>query len=380
MAKTKASSEKPTNGQKSIKSFLFKTKKNSFSNQKSFVAEKIIDAVTGVQKLTQEEAGAVVQNVVRKDAVSEDIENHESKVNSSECEKINQKELKYAKVLLKKSSEINMQKDLQIQQLKQQLKQKLNECSNKTLLFVEYEGKFDLDDLKEIRSVRPGPAKDSNFILKVMRGLYKDGEISKLFDRSAAGRANKGVKKSCITPEKGKIIEDMLHQRILSEIEIEDLDFEKRSKKLNRFIRSAIYNMKSAFKKRDSGPFAIENQNDQLNVEHIQSSLSTPQIVQTVTEHQNDQLIVDNIQSSTPQTVQTVIEQQTGQQMRENIQYFAPQTVQPILQSFQPPVYPYQFYQPYHMQSPYHSYLQQQRQQQHQYTEHFIQNLPFSEF
>lgn len=147
---------------------------------------------------------------------------------------------------------MNLKKDLTIENLKMKL-----ESSKKTqIMFTDFEASFDIDDMKTIRSVQPGPSRDSAFINKNFCALYKGSNRNKLFNRSATGRKHNGKKKECITPEKKEIIRKMFLERLSSEMENCDeqsepelIGLEKRADKLNRHIRSAISNILTAFKK-----------------------------------------------------------------------------------------------------------------------------------
>lgn len=103
-----------------------------------------------------------------------------------------------AKNLLRKSSDINLEKDLRIQQILNQSSLAINESS---VLFENYSNRFDTREMIEIRSIGPGVKKDSTFICSIMKSLYKN-EPEKLSERSATGKKFKGIKKHEITIEK----------------------------------------------------------------------------------------------------------------------------------------------------------------------------------
>lgn len=118
--------------QRSVASFLTKIKKPSLSNRKTFLEEKIANNVA------ENEEKNVVENEEKNVAENEEKNCNESGavkalekatepiVNSSQCNhcKGSVKRLKDAKMLLKKTSTLNLKKDLMIQQLKTKLEQK----------------------------------------------------------------------------------------------------------------------------------------------------------------------------------------------------------------------------------------------------------------
>lgn len=85
--------------------------------------------------------------------------------------------------------------------------------------------------------------------LKITKALYKNEE-SKLFSRSAAGRKHKGESKSEISIEKKELMKSMLNERLGHELSNDSvLEFAKRTKNFNAFLRSAIHNIKNGLKK-----------------------------------------------------------------------------------------------------------------------------------
>lgn len=86
--------------------------------------------------------------------------------------------LSYAKKLLKESNALNLEKDIKLKHL---LKQNdgIGACSNGKL-FVKHSQYFEPEELKTIRSSMPGLKSDSNFILNIIRSLYKGKELEKL--------------------------------------------------------------------------------------------------------------------------------------------------------------------------------------------------------
>lgn len=154
--------------------------------------------------------------------------------------KICEKNLKLAKNLLKKSSQLNLEKDLQIQQLTQN-----NEKNTTNILFESFAENFENQDMIEIRSIASGSKKDSTFISKIMHSFYKN-DLSKLNDRSATGKKFNGIKKHEITFEKKKVMEKMLIERVkceLNDISCTSKEFLARVGRLNTLIRFAIGNL-----------------------------------------------------------------------------------------------------------------------------------------
>lgn len=226
-AKTK---DKKSLNQPSVASFLTKTKKTVHTSRKDFLNAKIIESIgssneaiiqTGCsdiisvsQKLLNTSRSTSAQCEYRDNAVSSDVLNttvqSESGNNTvshgshdtldSNCSKCNSnsEKLKAAKVLLQKTSQVNLQKDLLIQQLRLNT----DESEVKDDLYQDFEKSFNASDLKRIRSVLPGPSKDSNFVMKILAALYNGSEHKKLSNRSATGRKHGGIDKPSITPEK----------------------------------------------------------------------------------------------------------------------------------------------------------------------------------
>lgn len=154
--------------------------------------------------------------------------------------KICEKNLKLAKNLLKKSSQLNLEKDLQIQQLTQN-----NEKNTTNILFESFAENFENQDMIEIRSIASGSKKDSTFISKILHSFYKN-DLSKLNDRSATGKKFNGIKKHEITFEKKKVMEKMLIERVkceLNDISCTSKEFLARVGRLNTLIRFAIGNL-----------------------------------------------------------------------------------------------------------------------------------------
>lgn len=152
-----------------------------------------------------------------------------------------EKNLKHAKKLLRYSSGLLLEKDIKIKQLMKRNNE--NNAISNGILFAKHASTFEPEELKIIRSSKPGIRNDSNFILNIMRALYKGSDLKKLENRTATGRKYNGNEKREISFEKRDVIEDMFKERLTDE-EQENMDEScKRFKKLNDFIRSAIHNI-----------------------------------------------------------------------------------------------------------------------------------------
>lgn len=156
--------------------------------------------------------------------------------------KICEQSLKVAKKLLRESSQLNLEKDLKIQQI---TSQKENSNESDEILFETFSKHFDPPDLHEIRSVGSGVKKDSTFIYKIMNSFYKNN-LDKLYNRSATGKKYKGITKHEITFEKKEVMEKMLTERVKWELRDQSCsskEFLTRVNRLNKLVRFAIGNL-----------------------------------------------------------------------------------------------------------------------------------------
>lgn len=174
-------------------------------------------------------------------------------LNSTEIEQLELKKkykivehnLKIAKSLLKKSSQLNLEKDLKIKQIMSQHENSNGNLQSDDILFETFSNHFDTRDMHEIRSVGPGSKKDSTFISKIMQSFYKN-DLDKLNHRSATGKKFKGTKKHEITFEKKEVMEKMLIERLKCELKDElcaSKEFLTRVGRLNTLLRFAIGNL-----------------------------------------------------------------------------------------------------------------------------------------
>lgn len=357
LLKKKNENNTKANTQKSLKYFFFKDKKSNFSGKKKFLADKISASfydsnntshnpisekeTSQIHKLSTEKSNEIgLESPNSAQACAQ--EKSPLQTEDSVTKRSTEKDLRNAKMLLKKTGALNLQKDLQIQQLKDQLRALQPEDVGDTNHLSNPEGKFTTDDLKIIRSVGPGASKDSNFVLKVMRALYNGAEKTKLHERSAAGKKHKGAIKSGITPEKRKIVEEMLLKRISNEVGIEEAEFEKRFKLLNRFMRSAIHNIKTSLRK-ENNPENIEPHNEPEDTREQPINQSSTEIQLQLNQRSNESVHIQQFSPIRPNTFHT------------HYSYGTP----PTPYQFQPYQYqPYQF-QPYQFQQPLSQYPQQ---------------------
>lgn len=180
--------------------------------------------------------------------------------------------LKIAKQILRKTSDINLEKDIKIQQLLKK-NHKLNEDPSGPLPFENFVGHFESIVMNRIRSTKPGKSYDSKFILEVMRSLYKNC-TEKLKSRSATGKKYGKQKKAEITLTKKEIMEGMLKERLTSELGDQpqvQLLIISRFKRLNRLVGDAIFNILAKDKRgtKDNLP--------QVHTEHAEQTLQSPQ-------------------------------------------------------------------------------------------------------
>lgn len=152
-------------------------------------------------------------------------------------------QLKHAKLALKKSASISLEKDMMIQELQQKLKKTTKEPVKS--IFQGFDSKFTGDELIQIRSVQRGANNDSTFVLKIAKALYKN-EFVKLEKKSVTGRSTNSDK-APVTPLKRDIIENMLKERISDE---KDGNLNERLKKVNAHIKTAITNIIKAEKRK----------------------------------------------------------------------------------------------------------------------------------
>lgn len=149
------------------------------------------------------------------------------------------------KKMLDAAKNVNMSKDLKIQNLESMVtqthvnkKSDSNEVENyATILFSRHEQYFERDELIELRSIGKGQRRDSIFMTKCLQFLYKS-DLGRLAKKCVGERKLKG--KSTVTPSKKVVLKSMLCERV----ESEGVDAEtvmKRCGRMNRLIGDGIY-------------------------------------------------------------------------------------------------------------------------------------------
>lgn len=118
-----------------------KKSKHQFNDKNAFIASKSNEII---QKTLSVEAAA---------ETTANIQNEELRI-LREQNKLFEKNLKQAKILLRKTNDVNMQKDLEIKILKQQLKITKNRTKTSELQFENHVHQFDSDEIKMIRSIK----------------------------------------------------------------------------------------------------------------------------------------------------------------------------------------------------------------------------------
>lgn len=188
----------------SVEKFVLKAKKPHFieskirtqleniasidaNNCKNVEENTCVQATITVSTMTATAAATTITTATETAAVPECYD--ELKLLEKEY-KICEQNLKTAKNLLRKSSDLNLEKDLRIQQILNHNSKAINECP---VLFENYSNSFDDLEMIGIRSIGPGINKDSTFICSIMKYLYKN-EPEKIGDRSATGKKFKGKK------------------------------------------------------------------------------------------------------------------------------------------------------------------------------------------
>lgn len=210
----------------------------------------------------------IVENQSQVNAGSEQPVDELSNVNEKRLQKeieVLTKNLNAAKSLLRKTNQVNMEKDLQIKKLAAE-----SEAKKKSdHLFDEFSSDFDKNELTAIKSVGPGQKNDSRFVLNIMRFLYKNDEEAKLKNRSACGRKFKNEKKLEISFEKKSILKRMYKQRV--DDELPELahsatanEHSKRMKNFNSLVRSAIHNILKAVQKEECKKRARDDEFDEF--------------------------------------------------------------------------------------------------------------------
>lgn len=178
------------------------------------------------------------------------------KKKNAQLEKDN-KELKY---LLNKSNQQNLKKDILLDKLNKQIENKnllLEKCQNDVsennnienessrkescqneLLFKQFEGKINEDDLTRLRSLSDDKHKDSTFVLRCLEILYNEN-LAVLCEK----RAKSTNTKQALSPEKRVMIENLFTERLKS-INLSAQDHSARIVRFRTILSSGLSNIK----------------------------------------------------------------------------------------------------------------------------------------
>lgn len=122
---------------------------------------------------------------------------------------------------------LNLKKDLAIRQLKQKMVDSA---------FNEFKGVLTSDTIDNLNRVDGVAGSDSNFVLKAMRGMYKE-DLSRLKNKTYSGR-----KKDALTPEKKEMLRNVYMKRIdLYEKDKENVTIRKSY--FAKYVKNAIDNI-----------------------------------------------------------------------------------------------------------------------------------------
>lgn len=117
----------------------------------------------------------------------------------------------------------NLKKDLKIREL---------EAKMHDSRYDEFDGIIPKETLKELKSIDDASTKDSNFVLNVVRGLYKN-DLNHLRNKTLSGR-----KKEALTPEKVDLINKICMKRLSGKD-----DNMERQANISKHIKVAIQNI-----------------------------------------------------------------------------------------------------------------------------------------
>lgn len=151
--------------------------------------------------------------------------------------------VKKSVALVKEASIINLQKDIEIEQLNRRLKKIAvgHEQESDTVLFNEFNGIFNNNQLKELRSIASGKPNDFKFVRAILKFMYPDANA--LIDLSVTGKGRES-NKSKMNPENVKIISKILHIRLLSEEGLQESEVLKRLSNVRMLIKDGIMKLK----------------------------------------------------------------------------------------------------------------------------------------
>lgn len=233
------------------------------SRKKENFKEKntILKYVTKTKTKTNIEQCDNIPNFVQK-KISAEIEKVQNVkvINDSKCDQVkelqkqleiekkkNEKlsiDLKKSVAIIKEAGTINLNKDIQMDKLMKRFQTTSISSGVQPKLFTEFNGLFDNEQLRKLRSISSGKSKDSNFVLNCMRYLYPHPSV--LENRSVTGRQFKKMKKAELTPEKVRVVTRMLAERLNSEEGIDDSTVSQRLHNVKTLIRYAITKLRQS--------------------------------------------------------------------------------------------------------------------------------------
>lgn len=246
---------------KSINIHKNATQKNSIENYFGKSADPIY-----VQRLREEILAEGLQNSVLESQPTIENQSEDFKLLQKQyidlqkkCEELEKQNTKLwndnraLKKLLDKSKNLNLCKDIKIQQIKsnqiavEPLKVQNNTVlisngpvqvpnGQKKMLFMRYEEHFSPQQLMELRSLGIGKRKDAAFVTKCLEYIYQ-GKISVIQKRVAGDRRLKG--KEPISPIKRRVLSEMLIERVEAEA-TDEFTSTERCDRLNRLLGDAI--------------------------------------------------------------------------------------------------------------------------------------------
>lgn len=135
--------------------------------------------------------------------------------------------------LLKDAGSIILQKDVCIRKWSKE-KYAPNDFEQPSDLFHEFNGEFNQQQLRQLRSIPSGKSRDSSFVLTVMRFFNPNSSV--LSKKSGTGKKRNKVAKEELTPRKKTLITEMLKQRICSEAGLNDMSIFQRMERVNKLI------------------------------------------------------------------------------------------------------------------------------------------------
>lgn len=119
---------------------------------------------------------------------------------------------------------LNLKKDIKMKELKSILPENQ---------FDEFANSLPTAIITELKCIKNVPEKDSNFILKIVKGLYRD-DLNKLNNKTFGGR-----KKEALTPTKKELIKKMYTKRLTG-----TLNSKEREANFGRHVKNAIETIK----------------------------------------------------------------------------------------------------------------------------------------